>query len=141
MWRIFFSGVGNFSLPLAKRAASVTAFELVPEMLQKVLKNAEANQVNNILIKQADLFSADSVVNPEFKKVLLDPPRSGALSLCQSLSPRITKKIVYISCNPRTLVRDVQQLIANGFRLERASLVDMFPQTRHSEAMVLLSSS
>jgi len=136
----FFSGVGNFSLALAKYAASVTAFELIPEMLQKVLKNAEINGIGNIVAKQANLFSENLVLEDQFNKVLLDPPRAGALSLCEHLSPSITQNIVYISCNPHTLIRDLQQLLANGFRVERACLIDMFPQTHHSEAMVLLNS-
>lgn len=135
----FFSGVGNFSLAIAKYVASVTAFELVPGMLQKVLKNAEVNGINNIEVNQADLFSDDLVLNSKVNKVLLDPPRSGALALSQSLSTETLQKIVYVSCNPQTLVRDLQQLMAKGFYVERACLIDMFPQTHHSEAMVLLS--
>lgn len=134
-----FSGVGNFSLSIAKYVASVTAFELVSGMLQKVLKNAEVNGINNMEVSQADLFSDDLVLNSKFNKVLLDPPRSGALALSQSLSTQTVQKIVYVSCNPQTLVRDLQQLVTRGFYVERACLIDMFPQTHHSEAMVLLS--
>lgn len=135
----FFSGVGNFSLSIAKYVASVTAFELVPGMLQKVLKNAEVNGINNIEVNQANLFSGGLIMDSKFNKVLLDPPRSGALALSQSLSTETIQKIVYVSCNPQSLMRDLQQLIAKGFYVERACLIDMFPQTRHSEAMVLLS--
>ena len=69
--------------------------------------------------------------------MLLDPPRDGALQAVQQMSALGAKRVVYVSCNPTTLARDSAELLAQGYQLERAGILDMFPQTAHVEAMAL----
>ena len=69
--------------------------------------------------------------------MLLDPPREGAAQLMAHLPALGAQRVLYVSCNPATLVRDAASLVARGYRLERVGLLDMFPQTAHAEAMAL----
>jgi 23S rRNA (uracil1939-C5)-methyltransferase len=134
-----FCGVGNFSLPLARRAAEVIGVEGVPEMVQQAKQNAIDNQLENISFYHADL-SADLSTQPwlgKIDKLLLDPARAGAFESLQWLQKMQPKKVVYVSCNPASLARDSSVLLASGYRIAQVGLVDMFPQTHHIEAMVL----
>jgi 23S rRNA (uracil1939-C5)-methyltransferase len=133
-----FAGVGNFTLPLARRAGRVLAYELVAGMVDKLRGNARDNGLMNITGKVANLFAEDFSLPAGVNKLLLDPPRAGAEQLCRQLANTELQRLVYISCNPQTLRRDVQVLLQGGFRLQQAALVDMFPHTAHSEAMLLL---
>ncbi len=137
----YFCGVGNFTLPIAGQVMRVSGYELVPEMVAKATANALANQCSNAAFEVADLFSGALVIDPAIDKVLLDPPRAGAQALCSALAQSKVSTIVYVSCNPSTLARDLELLLAGGFTLTDAGLVDMFPQTVHSEAMVCLRCS
>ena len=76
-----------------------------------------------------------------FSAVLLDPPRDGAFEVVRKLATLGAKRLVYVSCNPATLARDTQELIKQGYRLKRAGILDMFPQTAHVEAMALFEAS
>lgn len=76
-----------------------------------------------------------------FSAVLLDPPRDGAFEVVRKLATTGAKRLVYVSCNPATLARDTQELIKQGYRLKRAGILDMFPQTAHVEAMALFEAS
>ena len=134
-----FCGVGNFSLPLALKAAEVVAVEGVPEMVQQAKQNAIDNKLDNVTFYHADL-SADLSTQPwlgKIDKLLLDPARAGAFESLQWLQKMQPKKVVYVSCNPASLARDSSVLLANGYRIAKVGLVDMFPQTHHIEAMVL----
>ncbi|WP_137226353.1 23S rRNA (uracil(1939)-C(5))-methyltransferase RlmD [Shewanella sp. MEBiC00475] len=134
-----FCGVGNFSLPLALKAAEVIAVEGVPEMVQQAKQNAVDNQLDNVSFYHADL-SADLSTQTwlgKIDKLLLDPARAGAFESLQWLQKMQPKKVVYVSCNPASLARDSSVLLANGYQITQVGLVDMFPQTHHIEAMVL----
>ena len=134
-----FCGVGNFSLPLALKAAEVIGVEGVPEMVQQAKQNAEDNQLNNVSFYHADL-SADLSTQTwlgKIDKLLLDPARAGAFESLQWLQKMQPKKVVYVSCNPASLARDSSVLLACGYKITQVGLVDMFPQTHHIEAMVL----
>ncbi len=72
-----------------------------------------------------------------FAAVLLDPPRDGALACVQHMAAMRAQRVLYVSCNPATLARDAQVLAGQGYRLQRAGMIDMFPQTAHVEAMAL----
>jgi 23S rRNA (uracil1939-C5)-methyltransferase len=133
----FFCGLGNFSLPSARRAQQVTGFELDGDMVTRAARNAQTAGIDNAIFAAADLFAADTLALDDFDKALLDPPRAGAKLLCQQLAQSNVKTVLYVSCNPHTLVRDLDILVASGFRVQRAALVDMFPQTGHIEALVL----
>ena len=134
-----FCGLGNFTLPLALQAKHVIGVEGAEEMVTRTTENAARNQINNVQVFQADL-SADNRKQAWFKadytKLLLDPPRTGAYELLQSLPAR-AKEILYISCEPAALARDSQVLISKGYTLARFGVMDMFPHTSHVESMAL----
>ena len=143
-----FCGLGNFTLPLAKRAGQVIGVEGDEAMTSRALKNAEHNQIHNVEFYAENLFDpfADKSFFTKYKydKVLLDPPRAGALQACTelaSLGKKGPKKIVYVSCNPATLARDAGVLVSAGYVLTHAGVMDMFPHTEHVESMAVFSRS
>lgn len=135
-----FCGLGNFALPLARLAREVVAVEGVQGMVQRGAANAEANGLTNVHFVRADL--SEPLAESEwaaggFDALLLDPPRDGALQVTQQIAGFGAKRILYVSCNPATLARDAGVLQQQGYRLMRAGILDMFPQTAHVEAMAL----
>jgi 23S rRNA (uracil1939-C5)-methyltransferase len=136
-----FSGVGNFTLPLARRAARVLGVEGDATLVQRARLNATHNRVANASFRQADLYrSLDHAPWDEerFDKLLLDPPRSGAIEAIKHLQAHRPSRIVYVSCYPATLARDSDYLVhALGYRMMSAGVADMFPQTSHTEAIAL----
>ena len=135
-----FCGLGNFALPLARQAREVVAVEGVQAMVERAAANARDNNVYNAAFFQADLSQPLAGVEwaaEGFSAVLLDPPRDGAYEVVQGIARLKAKRLVYVSCNPATLARDAQVLVAQGYRLTRAGILDMFPQTAHVEAMAL----
>ncbi|MVW75291.1 23S rRNA (uracil(1939)-C(5))-methyltransferase RlmD [Pseudomonas xionganensis] len=135
-----FCGLGNFALPLARRVRELVAVEGVQAMVERAAKNAEDNGLGNAHFYQADLSKplADAAwAKGGFAAVLLDPPRDGALQVVQHVAKLGAARVLYVSCNPATLARDSAELQAQGYRLERAGILDMFPQTAHVEAMAL----
>lgn len=137
----FFCGIGNISLPLAKQVASVNGYELSNSMVKKASDNAKLNHINNTNFFCKDLFEGEVFYLDGLNKAILDPPRAGANHLCQHIAPSKIEKVLYVSCNPRTLVRDAEHLLAGGYRITKVCLVDMFPHTHHLEAMVLFERS
>jgi 23S rRNA (uracil1939-C5)-methyltransferase len=136
-----FCGQGNFSLPLARSGATVTAIEGDAGLVQLAGENARRNGLENVTFLAANLY-AENVEPPwqdnRFDKVLLDPPRSGAAGLLPALAASGAKKIVYVSCNPETFGRDAGALVRrHGFTLAGAGIMDMFPHTRHVESIGL----
>ena len=135
-----FCGLGNFALPLAGLAREVVAVEGVQAMVERAAGNARNNNVHNAQFFQADLsqpLAGAGWVAEGFSAVLLDPPRDGAFDVVQGIKRLGAKRLVYVSCNPATLARDAQVLAGQGYRLKRAGILDMFPQTAHVEAMAL----
>ncbi|MEK1906879.1 MAG: 23S rRNA (uracil(1939)-C(5))-methyltransferase RlmD [Pseudomonas sp.] len=135
-----FCGLGNFALPLAQRVAEVVAVEGVQVMVERARANATANGLGNLHFFQADLSKplADaSWARQAFDAVLLDPPRDGAFEVVKQMGKLGARRLVYVSCNPATLARDAAELVKQGYRLKRAGILDMFPQTAHVEAMAL----
>jgi 23S rRNA (uracil1939-C5)-methyltransferase len=136
-----FCGLGNFSLPLAKRSKSVVGVEGVQAMVNKASQNAESNQIANCQFYQADLngdwLSESWVRNNHFDKVLLDPARAGAEHAVNQIAQLKIPCVLYVSCDPVTLARDSALLVSKGYKLDKISLMDMFPQTKHVETMVL----
>lgn len=131
-----FSGIGNFSLPLASRAGVVRALEGDPHMSAQVVGNAARNGLDNIRAQTINLM-ADELDLPKADIAVLDPPRAGAKAVCEALARSGVTRLVYVSCHPATLARDARILLQAGFALRRAAAVDMFPHTGHSEAIVL----
>lgn len=133
-----FSGLGNFSLPLARRSAQVLGLEYGEEMVERARGNARRHGVANAEFRAADLGAAGLKL-PEAECVLLDPPREGAAAVVECLCRARPARLVYVSCNPSTLARDGQHLLQAGYRLEAAGAVDMFPHTAHLEAIALFT--
>ena len=107
-------------------------------MVARAQENADFNGINNVRFDAANLYSLtgnEFWFNEKFDKVLIDPPRSGALEIIDWLSQCGARKIVYVSCNPATLARDAAKLVARGYRLKRAGVMDMFPHTAHVESI------
>lgn len=135
-----FCGMGNFTLPLSRRVKSAVGIEGVLAMVEKAQANAERNGCKNVQFYRADL--AQAFVNQPwatlpFDKILLDPPRSGAAFALNALCALRAEKILYVSCNPATLVRDAEILYESGYRVRKAAMVDMFPNTGHLENITL----
>ena len=137
-----FSGVGNFTLPLAKRVKEVMAVEGVNDMVVRLKKNAELNGLNNVSAHQADLSQLEEKRKPKWlkpiDKLLLDPARDGAFAVVKKIPLLAPKQILYVSCNPATMARDVKHLLSADYRLTKIGLLNMFPHTSHVEAMALL---
>lgn len=136
-----FCGLGNFTLPLARRAAEVVGVEGDAGLVERATANAERNGIANVRFLAADLYGAhDSASWPRerFSAALLDPPRSGALQVLDLLPALGVERILYVSCYPSTLARDADRLVNGlGYRLIAAGAMDMFPHTAHVESMAL----
>jgi len=136
----FFCGLGNFSLPLARAGALVTGFEGSARMLAQAQRNAEANGLAvQCRFQTLDLFDRNACAQlARFDKVLIDPPREGAIELIKSFSGREPRRILYVSCDPATLARDAGVLVhTQGFSLAAAGIANMFPHTSHVESIAL----
>lgn len=137
-----FCGLGNFSLPLASRCQFVVGIEGYTELVERAKANAKHNSINNTQFYTADLTGTilnEAWAQQTFNKILLDPPRSGALAIISQIAHWKVERIVYVSCNPASLARDAKELVKQGYILQQAGIVDMFPQTHHSEAMCLFT--
>lgn len=135
-----FCGMGNFTLPLAKRAASVVGVEGVPALVAKGQENAALNALSNVTFYHENLeedVTRQSWAKQGFDKILLDPARAGAPGVMQHIIKLAPTRMVYVSCNPATLARDSDALLAAGYQIQRMAMLDMFPHTGHLESMVL----
>ena len=132
-----FCGLGNFTLPIARRGAEVIGFEASRELVER----ARANAAANALVAQfevMDLFKPDLAPYGKFAKLLLDPPRQGAIEMVKALLEAAPQRIVYVSCDPATLARDAGVLVhVKGYALAAAGVVNMFPHTAHVESIAL----
>jgi len=134
-----FCGLGNFSLPLARAGATVTAVEGEAGLVERARENARANGLD-VRFVHADLFKPDPRVDwlaARYDAVLIDPPRAGAQEVLPPVADGAPARIVYVSCHPGTLARDAAFLVERGYRLRRAGVLDMFPHTNHVESMAL----
>ena len=137
-----FSGLGNFSLAMARHCDTVTAVEGSLVMVRKARHNAEINSIDNCEFFYADLYGDALKDEPwlkqQYDKVLLDPPRSGAQAMIPCLGKMGAKTVVYVSCHPATLARDAAILVNElGYRLEKAGVMNMFPHTAHVESIAV----
>ena len=136
-----FCGLGNFSLPLARRVSRVTGVEGDPGLVARAWQNASRNGIENAEFHAADL-SADVSQAPwagaGYDLVLLDPPRAGAREVLPVLAACKPRRVVYISCHAGTLARDAGILVnQHGYELAAAGIMDMFPHTSHVESIAL----
>lgn len=135
-----FCGIGNFTLPIARSCAEVIGVEGDADLVKQAEKNAQHNSISNAKFYKADLMADWNVATwakNSFNKVLLDPPRTGALEVMQHITQFKAERIVYVSCNPATLARDAGVLVQSGYRLAAAGIMDMFPHTHHVEALAV----
>lgn len=142
-----FCGLGNFSLALASRSFEVKGIEGSEDMVARAAMNARLNQIENCTFAAANLDDANQVrqlfqQHQGFNKLLIDPPRSGALEIVKQISDLNPKVILYISCNPVTLARDTDILVnQHQYKLQAAGVMDMFPHTTHVESIALFHRS
>jgi 23S rRNA (uracil1939-C5)-methyltransferase len=136
-----FCGIGNFSLAVARRAKHVIGIEASIPSVERAKVNAAKNALHNTEFHVADLFAEgfDIPALQQANKVLLDPPRSGAFEVCKKLASSKVERVVYVSCNPETLARDAEILVASGYQFEGAGVIDMFPHTTHVESIACFS--
>ena len=135
-----FCGMGNFTLPLAKRAAQVVGVEGVPALVAKGQENAALNALHNVTFFHENLeedVTRQAWAKHGFDKVLLDPARAGAAGVMLHIIKLAPRRVVYVSCNPATLARDNDVLLQAGYTIQRLAMLDMFPHTGHLESMVL----
>src|SRR5690606_27867301 len=137
-----FCGVGNFALAIARRGAVVTGVEGSDALVRRARANAEANGLaDRATFVTRDLYREG--VDPlaglgPFDRILIDPPRDGAIEVVKALPEPGPQRLVYVSCNPATLARDAAVLSrARGYRLSAAGVVNMFPHTSHVESVAL----
>jgi 23S rRNA (uracil1939-C5)-methyltransferase len=137
-----FCGLGNFTLPLARRAREVVGVEGDAALVERARHNATLNALHNVSFKAANLFDPAvfaAVMGGPFDRVLLDPPRAGALEILPQLAALAPRRMVYVSCHPGTLARDLGLLChEHGFQLVAAGVIDMFPHTHHVESIAVL---
>ena len=137
-----FCGLGNFTLPIAKRAHSVVGVDIVRDMIEKAKANALKNNLDNVSFVNTDLedkFENQIFAKQNYDVVVMDPGRSGAKRatvFCARMKP---KRIVLISCNVLAASRDIVELLKVGYKIESWSVFDMFPRTTHIETMFVFS--
>lgn len=139
-----YCGLGNFTLPLARRAAHVAGVEGEAALVSRARENAALNGITNVEFHGANLAGDDFGAAPwarrPFTHALLDPPRVGAREVLPLLARIGLKRLVYVSCHPGSLARDLGVLVHElGFELLAAGVADMFPQTSHVESLAVLA--
>ncbi len=137
-----FCGIGNFALAIARRGATVVGVEGSATLADRAAANAAANRLEHAAVfRILDLFKIDSAALTalgRFDRMLLDPPRDGAVEVVKALGEHAPGRIVYVSCHPATLARDAAVLVhTRGYRLSAAGLVNMFPHTSHIESIAV----
>ncbi|WP_434988984.1 23S rRNA (uracil(1939)-C(5))-methyltransferase RlmD [Xanthomonas melonis] len=136
-----FCGLGNFTLPLARTVREVVGVEGDAGLVARARENAQRNGLDNAQFHAADLTQDQRTapwMKQGFDKLLLDPPRSGALEVLQQLPLKRFQRIVYVSCHPGSLARDAGYLVnEQGFTLVSAGAMDMFPHTAHVESIAV----
>jgi 23S rRNA (uracil1939-C5)-methyltransferase len=135
-----YCGIGTISLALADKAKRVIGIEVIPEAVEIAKLNAVKNNVENVIFECGLVEEVITDFEISLDAVVVDPPRKGLeTAFLDSLLEMKVKKVVYISCNPATLVRDLEQFVEAGYELSEIQPVDLFPQTAHVEAVIMMS--
>ena len=140
-----FCGVGNFTLPLARKAQTVVGVEGDSALVERAQHNQKINNLANVGFHFGDLFNENmntqshgDWLSQKFDKILIDPPRSGAAEMIRRITQFNATKVVYVSCGPATLARDAGVMVnQHGYRLTHAGVIDMFPHTAHVESIAV----
>jgi 23S rRNA (uracil1939-C5)-methyltransferase len=135
-----FCGMGNFSLPLARRVKQLVGVEDHQPSIVKAKANASDNHIDNVEFRAADASAVLAMYQDknELELVVLDPPRTGSFAVASQLQKVRPDRILYVSCDPATLVRDLTPLSAGDYQVVSSQPFDLFPQTWHIESMTLL---
>jgi 23S rRNA (uracil1939-C5)-methyltransferase len=148
-----FCGLGNFTLPIATQARQVVGIEGSTTLTDRALQNAKENSLENKTAFYCrnlfEISAADMIELGKFDRMLIDPPREGAMAVCEALvelgatrPEMLPDRIVYVSCNPATLARDAALLVhSSGYRLKQAGVINMFPHTAHVESIAVFDRS
>ncbi len=131
-----FSGIGNFTIPLTLAGYSIDAFEIDSLSVQTLKQNALRLSLNSVKAFKYDLQKPIYYKKP-IDTIILDPPRSGSQNLMRFINEKKPQKVIYVSCEPSTLARDISML--KNYSLEKIFLIDMFPNTYHFECVAALS--
>ena len=138
-----YCGIGTISLVMARKAGMVWGAEVVPQAVDDAIANAQRNHIENARFLCADAGEAARYLEGEGVRpdvVCVDPPRKGlAEDVVDTIADMGPQRVVYVSCDPGTLGRDVKRFAGRGYTLKKAVAVDMFPRTAHVETVVLLS--
>jgi 23S rRNA (uracil1939-C5)-methyltransferase len=136
-----FCGLGNFTLPLARRCKLVLGVEGDAGLVERARQNAVANATENASFERRDLYGDVGElewVEDGYDRVLLDPPRSGAQAIVERFDRIAAPRVVYVACSPESLARDAAILVnRHGYRLAAAGVMDMFPHTAHVESIAV----
>lgn len=137
-----FCGIGNFALAIARRDATVVGVESAAALVRRAAENAADNGLAHATrFLEMDLFKISAALLAtlgQFDRMLIDPPREGAIEVVKSLGEHAPARIVYVSCNPATLARDAAVLVhTRGYRLSAVGVINMFPQTSHVESIAV----
>ncbi len=138
-----YCGIGNFSLPLGRKAGEVVGMEGEATLVERAGANAQRNGLKNVSFRCADLSKTDGSqawIKEQWDRVLLDPARSGAAEVVAHMRAIDPQRIVYVSCHPGTLARDAATLVHElGYTLQAAGVIDMFPHTAHAESIAIFN--
>jgi 23S rRNA (uracil1939-C5)-methyltransferase len=136
-----YCGAGNFTLPLARRVREVLGVEADRTSVVQARRNADRSGLTNCRFMERESAAAArglAAARDRFSLIVLDPPRSGAAHVVEHLPELASDRLVYVSCNPATLARDLRRLTRLGFAIGSIQPIDLFPQTYHIEAVVRL---
>lgn len=134
-----YCGVGTLSLNASLKAKEVIGVEIVENAILNAIYNAKINKCNNVKFILNDVQDAVGKINKKFDKIIIDPPRSGltkkTIDIILDICP---KKIIYVSCDPNTLIRDIL-LLKDKYSIEKSYILDMFSYSYHVESIVILN--
>ena len=136
-----YSGAGNFTLSVARRAREIVAVEGHRPAIDSAKRSAQFNDIGNIHWIRANVPAAVERLakrKERFSKIILDPPRAGAKGVDRDLAALGAAKILYVSCNPATLARDLSALAGRGYKLTMVQPIDLFPHTFHVETLAVV---
>ena len=136
-----FCGLGNFTLPLAKKVKKIVGIEGDKTLVQRAVENAKLNKLDNVEFHEADLrknHENSEWFKHDYSKIMIDPPRSGAWEILPLIASTNANTLLYVSCHPASLARDADRLVNEfGYKMVKAGVMDMFPHTSHVESMAL----
>lgn len=133
-----YSGTGTIAQIMAEKADKVIAVEIVEDAVEMARENSKINKLDNIEFHQGDVGEVVESLDYHPDIIVIDPPRPGLEKAAKKIVDFNPDRVLYISCNPVTMVRDLEVFLENGYKIEKTKLVDQFPRTPHVEAVMLL---